>query len=82
MNTCSVIEHFYNDFEIVGITTNTKIDVLKEECIKFKPKYVHISSQEALENFKKFNINVNIYEGSIADFVKDTDFDILVNAKI
>ena len=82
VNTCSVIEHFYNDFEIVGITTNTKIDVLKEECIKFKPKYVHISSQEALENFKKFNINVNIYEGSIADFVKDTDFDILVNALV
>ena len=79
---CSVIEHFYNDFEIVGITTNTKIDVLKEECIKFKPKYVHISSQEALENFKKFNINVNVYEGSIADFVKDIDFDILVNALV
>ena len=82
VNTCSVIEHFYNDFEIVAITTNTKIDVLKEECIKFKPKYVHISSNEALEKFKKFNINVNIYEGSIADFVKDIDFDILVNALV
>ena len=39
-------------------------------------------SQEALEKFKKFNINVNIYEGSIADFVRDTDFDILVNALV
>ena len=82
VNTCSVIEQCYNDFEIVGITTNTKIDVLKEECIKFKPKYVHISSKEALDNFKNFNIDVNIHEGSIADFVKDIDFDILVNALV
>ncbi len=79
-NTCSVIREFKNDFEIVGLSTNSKIDILKKQIEEFNPKTVNISSEEALNNFKKNKINVNIYEGNIVEFVRDTDFDILVNA--
>lgn len=84
-NTCSVIREFKNDFEIVGMSTNLKIDVLKKQIEEFNPKTVNISSKESLNNFKKNSFQnqknkINIHEGNIAEFVRDTDFDILVNA--
>ena len=81
-NTCSVVREFCNDFEIVGMSTNSKIDVLRTLCIEFKPKAVNISDKSAANIFKDYDCtdNINIYDGSIADFVKNTDFDILVNA--
>lgn len=84
-NTCSVIREFKNDFEIVGMSTNSKIDVLKKQIEEFNPKTVNISSKESLNNFKKNSFKnqknkINIHEGNIAEFVRDTDFDILVNA--
>lgn len=84
-NTCSVIREFKNDFEIVGMSTNSKIDVLKKQIEEFNPKTVNISSKESLNNFKKNSFKnqknkININEGNIAEFVRDTDFDILVNA--
>ena len=81
-NTCSVVREFYDDFEIVGMSTNSKIDVLRTLCIEFKPKTVNISDKSAANIFKDYDCtdNINIHDGSIADFVKNTDFDILVNA--
>ena len=79
-NTCSVIREFNKDFEIAGISTNYKIDILQKQIEEFNPKIVHISSKEALNNFKNKKNKINIHEGSIAEFVRDTDFDILVNA--
>lgn len=84
-NTCSVIREFKNDFEIVGMSTNSKIDILKKQIEEFNPKTVNISSKESLNNFKKNSFKnqknkINIHEGNIAEFVRDTDFDILVNA--
>lgn len=81
-NTCSVVREFCNDFEIVGMSTNSKIDVLRTLCIEFKPKTVNISDKSAADIFKDYDCtdNINIHDGSIADFVKNTDFDILVNA--
>ena len=81
-NTCSVVREFYNDFEIVGMSTNSKIDILNTLCTEFKPKTVNISDKNAENIFKDYDCakDINIYEGTIADFVKYTDFDILVNA--
>lgn len=82
MNTCSVVREFNNDFEIVGMSVNSKIDVLRTLCLEFKPKTVNIYDKNAENIFKDYDCanDINIYEGSIADFVKNTDFDILVNA--
>ncbi|MEI0485895.1 1-deoxy-D-xylulose-5-phosphate reductoisomerase [Brachyspira intermedia] len=81
-NTCSVVREFNNDFEIVGMSANSKIDILNTLCTEFKPKTVNISDKNAENIFKDYDCakNLNIYEGTIADFVKHTDFDILVNA--
>ena len=51
-NTCSVIREFDNDFEIVGLSTNSKIDILKKQIKEFNPKKIHISSESALNDFK------------------------------
>ena len=51
-NTCSVIREFNNDFEIVGLSTNSKIDVLKKQIKEFNPKKIHISSKSALNDLK------------------------------
>lgn len=84
-NTCSVIREFKNDFEIVALSTNSKTDILKKQIEEFNPKTVNISSKEALNNFKKNSFKnqknkIKIHEGNIAEFVRDTNFDILVNA--
>ena len=79
-NTCSVIREFNKDFEIAGISTNFKIDILQKQIEEFNPKIVNISSKKALNNFKNTKNKINVHEGSIAEFVRDTDFDILVNA--
>ena len=81
-STCSVVREFNNDFEIVGMSTNSKVDILKKLCNEFKPKTVNISDKNAENIFKDYNYidGINIYEGSIGDFVRDTNFDILVNA--
>ena len=51
-NTCSVVREFCDDFEIVGMSTNSKIDVLRTLCIEFKPKAVNISDKSAANIFK------------------------------
>ena len=81
-NTCTVVRKFSNDFEIVGMSANSKIDILRTLCTEFKPKTVNISDKSAANIFKDYDCaeNIKIFEGSIADFVKHTDFDILVNA--
>lgn len=83
VNTCSVIREFSNDFEIVGLSTNTKIDELLNQIKEFKPKYVHITDNDALLDIKNKNIDDTIiYNDSISNFVRDIDFDILVNALV
>ncbi len=83
VNTCSVIREFSNDFEIVGLSTNTKIDELLNQIKEFKPKYVHITDKDALLDIKNKNIDDTIiYNDSISNFVRDIDFDILVNALV
>ncbi|QTM04856.1 1-deoxy-D-xylulose-5-phosphate reductoisomerase [Brachyspira hyodysenteriae] len=82
LNTYSVVCKFRNEFEIVGMSTNSKIDILSNLCDDLKPKTVNISDKIAENIFKDYDCakDLSIYEGTIADFVKDTDFDILVNA--
>ena len=83
VNTCSVIREFSDDFEIVGLSTNTKIDELLNQIKEFKPKYVHITDKDALLDIKNKNIDDTIiYDDSISNFVRDIDFDILVNALV
>ncbi|WP_300367574.1 1-deoxy-D-xylulose-5-phosphate reductoisomerase [Brachyspira sp.] len=81
-NTCSVVREFNNDFEIIGMSANSRVEILKDLCLEFTPKTINISDKNAENIFKNYDCanNINIYEGSIADFVRDTDFDILVNA--
>lgn len=81
-NTCTVVRKFSSDFEIVGMSANSKIDILRTLCTEFKPKTVNISDKSAANIFKDYDCaeNIKIFDGSIADFVKHTDFDILVNA--
>ena len=81
-NTCSVVRDFNNDFEIIGMSANSRVEILKDLCLEFKPKTINISDKNAENIFKDYDFakDINIHEGSIADFVRDTDFDILVNA--
>lgn len=81
-NTCSVVREFNNDFEIIGMSANSRVEILKDLCLEFKPKTINISDKNAENIFKNYDFakDINIYEGNIADFVRDTDFDILVNA--
>ncbi len=64
--TLEVIENL-KDISVVALTTNTNIDLLLEQVIKFKPKVVCVVNSEKANQFKKIvdknNLKIDILSG-------------------
>ena len=61
-NCLQVINAFPGDFKVVGLSTNHRVDLLYEQCLRTKPKYVCITGKDIpIEFFDKFkNLKINI----------------------
>ena len=56
VQTLEVIEKLNDKFNVLGLACGNNIKLLKEQILKFKPKYVCVSKeQDALELQKEFN---------------------------
>ena len=64
--TLEVVSHFKEDFEIVGLSCNQNLTILKKQIQKFLPKNVHIANKSLIPELKKF-INSNKYKTKILD---------------
>lgn len=87
-NTLEVIDNLnkngYN-CEVVFLTTNNRIDLLKKQVDKYEPKYIYIQNPEKEKLYiEKFGKSKRILSGSdsLLDLVKNDDYDILVNALV
>ena len=45
-NTLEVLSIHSELFKVFAIAANSSVDILFEQCKKFKPKYAHINKQE------------------------------------
>ena len=55
-----------HNINVVGISANTNINLLREQIIEFKPKYVCITDEEVGNTFKEEakNLDVELLIGS------------------
>lgn len=87
-NTLEVINNLnkngYN-CEVVFLTTNSRIDILKQQIDIYHPKYIYIQNQEKEKEYiKEFGRKVKVVSGAkdLSELIKSKDYDILVNALV
>ena len=51
INTLKVIEQHQGKFSVVALTTNFQIDLLYEQCLKFRPKLAVVVDEKSAEQF-------------------------------
>lgn len=87
-NTLEVISNLNkNGFncEVVFLSTNNRIEILKTQVETFHPKFVYIQNPEKAKEFKRnFGNITTVIPGNepLSDLVKIPDYDILVNALV
>ena len=67
VNTLEVLTLHQTKFDVFALVANSSVDILSKQCIKFKPKYAHISKEEdaraILNIIKKQNIKTEVLFG-------------------
>lgn len=88
-NSLEVIDNLnkngYN-IEVIGLTTNSRIDVLASQIKKYSPKVVVIQNKNFVEEFKLNycfkNIQILIGEEGLLEIASRDDYDLLINALV
>jgi len=80
-STLSIIEQYPDDFDILGLSAHSNIDLLERLIKRFHPRFVCISSDEITELPLKCSDKVHTFFGSagLRDIVREADADIIIN---
>ena len=66
VNTLDVIERHPDLFSVVALTTNENIDLLYEQCMKFRPDLAVVANEVLVDQFNaKFNNATDVYKPQI-----------------
>lgn len=84
--TLEVIDHLSDDWNVIGLTANTNIDLLEKQAYKYKPKFLVVMDEYHAEKLK-YRLNdqeVEIMSGSPGlDYLAgQVECDLLVNALV
>lgn len=85
VNSLNVIREHPDKFKVVGLTTNSNIDLLEEQIKEFNPTIVAVRDRfNAKELSKRFNNSTEILSGDegILSATKNSDYDILIGAMV
>ena len=85
VNTLDVIRLHRDSFEVVGITANRNVNLLKEQIEEFTPKFVAIRDEKSALQLKDSlakDITLLIGEEGIISGTRDADYDILLSALV
>lgn len=85
VSTLDVIRLHQDSFEVVGITANRNIELLKEQIEEFNPKFVAIKDENSALQLKDSlpdGITLLIGEDGIIAGTRDADYDILLSALV
>jgi len=83
--TLEVVNQYNDLFEIDTLTTNTQIDLLYDQILKFNPKLVIINDENSYIEFQKnYNVSCKIQTGrqSLIDYSKNITCDLLVSSLV
>ena len=77
--TLDVVRSFPDRFNVVGLTCNRSLKLLREQVDEFRPSYIHCNGTEA----EKAPILAHgCVERELVDIVRDPDVDIVVTATV
>ena len=87
-NTLEVITNLNNngyDYEVVFLSTNNRIEILKKQVDSFHPEFVYIQNKKKALEFKSIignNTKVISGDEDLSGLVKFEHYDVLVNALV
>ena len=82
-NTLEVIDQNPEEFELVGISAHSNVDLLRRQCQKYNPGFVCISRAELANDLAKTVYNGNhVYYGSegLRTMIREAEADLVVNS--
>ena len=82
-NTLELIRNNREEYQVVGISGNKNIDLLKKQIEEFKPTSIYVGSEQDAINLKKeypFIKEVYFGENGLAELSKNSDYDIILTA--
>ena len=82
-NALELIRNNREKYEVVGISGNKNIELLKKQIEEFKPTSIYIGAEEDALNLKKeysFIEEVYFGENGLAELSKNSDYDIILTA--
>ncbi|WP_427171232.1 1-deoxy-D-xylulose-5-phosphate reductoisomerase [Fusobacterium nucleatum] len=82
-NALELIRNNRGEYEVVGISGNKNIDLLKKQIEEFKPMSIYVGSEEDALNLKReYSFVKEIYfgENGLAELSKNSNYDIILTA--
>jgi len=84
-NALELIRNNREEYQVVGISGNKNIELLKKQIEEFKPTSIYVGSEQDAINLKKeysFIKEVYFGENGLAELSKNSDYDIILTAGI
>ncbi|MCJ8344342.1 1-deoxy-D-xylulose-5-phosphate reductoisomerase, partial [bacterium] len=83
-STIELISHLPDQYEIVGITSNTSVDKLFNIADRFDVPYLHIMDDQAYADSKSKASNARVESGmdALLEYLANADYDLLVAAMV
>ncbi len=85
VNSLNVIREFKDQFEVEALTTNTNIELLKQQMEEFKPKYVVVRDEtyaKKLQKQIKGDVVIIAGQNGLIDIAKNADYDIVISSLV
>ena len=82
-NALELIRNNKKEYQVVGISGNKNIELLKKQIEEFKPTSIYVGSEQDALNLKKeypFIKEVYFGENGLAELSKNSDYDIILTA--
>ena len=82
-NALELIRNNREKYEVVGISGNKNIELLKKQIEEFKPTLIYVGTeQDALNLKKEYSFLKEVYfgENGLAELSKNSDYDIILTA--
>lgn len=82
-NALELIRNNREQYQVVGISGNKNIELLKKQIEEFKPTFIYVGSEQDAINLKKeysFIKEVYFGENGLAELSKNSDYDIILTA--
>ncbi|WP_147388233.1 1-deoxy-D-xylulose-5-phosphate reductoisomerase [Fusobacterium polymorphum] len=82
-NALELIKNNREQYQVVGISGNKNIDLLKKQIEEFKPRSIYVGAEQDALNLKKeypFIKEVYFRENGLAELSKNSDYDIILTA--